>query len=66
MTIANAMPQLSAPPSLAMITRSRFGVVRKVGVAVWWKNSLVTTRMPMIIASSRPKYWPEVKTFDAR
>ena len=32
--------------------RSRCGVVRNVVVAVWWKNSLVTTMMPSSMTNS--------------
>lgn len=60
--VANQKPKPSsdAAPSLARMTDVRRGVERKVVVAVWWKNSLVTIRMPISITKSSPRNCPEV------
>jgi hypothetical protein len=59
---ANQKPAASttAAPSLLMITRVRWGVVRKVAVAVWWKYSLVTTSAPSTTMKTRFSSCPEV------
>ena len=61
----NSMPSPIAATSLPNTTRLRCGVVRNVAVAVWYWNSLVMTRMPSSITSTRPKNWPEVKMLPA-
>ena len=56
----NTTPIITAATSLFRITVVRLGVARKVAVAVWWWNSFVTIRMPMIITNISPRNWPEV------
>ncbi len=59
-TAQKAAASIIAAASLAMITLVRCGVVRNVAVAVWWKNSFVTTIAPRITMKSSPKNWPDV------